>query len=92
MRIAPRRIYANTTGVAMLMVWNQVERPLSKAIDLGAALQWAGVEPGERLSISSAIAGPSKAPVRETPFVSHFYTKNATIHLPRQPRDKHRKS
>ena len=49
----------------MLMVWNQIETPLSTRVDLGPALQWAGVSPGQRLSISSAIAGPSETPGAE---------------------------
>ena len=31
-------------------------------VDLGSAVQWAGISPGQRLSVSSAIAGPSETP------------------------------
>ena len=65
MRVAPPGIYRNSTGLAMLMVWNQVEAPLSTTVDLGYTMQWADVRPGQNLSVTSAIAGPSLRPGRE---------------------------
>ena len=49
----------------MLMVWNQVEAPLETTVDLGEALRWADVALGQKLSIDSAIAGPSSTPGSE---------------------------
>jgi hypothetical protein len=68
-RVAPPAVYTNSTGLAMLMVWNQVEIPLHTTVDLGEALRWADVVPGQSLSISSAIAGPSAIPGEEPSWV-----------------------
>ena len=65
MRVAPPGVYNNSTGLAMLFVWNQVETPLEATVDLGQALRWADVSLGHKLSIASAIAGPSTTPGAE---------------------------
>lgn len=58
MRVAPAAWYPDAEGLAMLMVWNQRPGPLSETVDLGPALRWAGVAPGDALNVTSPIRGP----------------------------------